>query len=74
MDTVRRKAIMHDKKILIVKRMVQDLLHLYGNGPEALEAMDRLRDLIERGVGNPDIPLEWYEFSDDAFLRWVRAR
>lgn len=65
---------MHDKKVLIVKRMVQDLLHLYGNGHEALEAMDRLRDLVERAVGNPDIPLEIYEFSDDGFLRWVKGR
>lgn len=64
---------MHDKKILIIKRMVQDLLYLYKDSHEPDEALDRLRDLVERAAGNPDIPLEIYECSDAHFLRWVKS-
>lgn len=65
---------LHQKEILIIKRMVADLLHIYKGSPEPWEAMDRLRDLVERAFGNSDIPLEIYELSDDAFLRWVGSK
>lgn len=65
---------MHDKKILILKRMVADLLHIYKDSIEPMEAMDRIRDLVERAVGNPDIPLEFYEMSDMTFLERVQRR
>ena len=65
---------MHTKKVLIIKRMVGDLLSLYGDSMEPIEAIDRLRDLVERGIGNFDIPLEVYEWNDGAFLRYVQPQ
>jgi hypothetical protein len=62
------------EKILILKRMVADLLHLYGGAPSADGAMDGIRDLVEKETGNRDIPLEYYEASDDWFLRRVVSR
>jgi hypothetical protein len=65
---------LHQKDVLIIKRMVQDLLHIYKDSREPDEALDRLRDLVERAVGNPDIPLEVYEWSDTHFLRWAGSK
>lgn len=62
------------KEILVIKRMVADLLHIYKDSHEPDEALDRLRDLVERAVGNPDIPLEIYECSDAHFLRWAGSK
>jgi len=61
-------------KILILKRMVADLLHLYGGAPAADTAMDGIRDLVEKETGNRDIPLEYYEATDAWFLRRVVPR
>lgn len=63
------------KKALILKRMVGDLLHLYSNDERiAMTAMDAIRDLVEREVGNNDIPLEFYEYNDAAFVKAVQKR
>lgn len=64
-------ASLDQKKILILKRMVADLLHLYGGATAADTAMDGIRDLVEKETGNRDIPLEYYETGDTWFLENV---
>jgi len=65
----------HMKKLLILKRMVQDLLHLHDldNPSKMDQAMDGIRDLVERATGCSDIPLEWYEWSDEGFIYQINA-
>ena len=59
------------QRVLILKRMVTGLLNLYLGSPESMEAMDGIRNLIEKEVGNRDIPLEYYEYKDDLFLKKI---
>lgn len=72
------------KDVLILKRMVLDLNHmvcwtqLWQNGflgsEEDLEqAMNRVRATVERVTGCNDIPLEWYEWTDEAFVGQLEA-
>jgi hypothetical protein len=59
------------KKVLTLKKMVVDLLHLYKGETISDAAMDGIRDLVEKETGNKDIPLDYYEASDDRFLKLV---
>jgi hypothetical protein len=67
----------HMKKLLILKQMVQDLLHLHDlDSPSQMDqamAMDGIRNLVERATGCSDIPLEWYERSDEGFIYQINA-
>lgn len=49
-----RRASFDMKKVLVLKRMVADLLHIYGY--DATAAMDEIRILVEKEVNNNDIP------------------
>jgi hypothetical protein len=68
------------KDVLALKRMVLDLNHMvnwtWKNGLASSEmdleqAMDRVRATVERATGCNDIPLEWYEWNDEAFVYQV---
>jgi hypothetical protein len=65
------------KEVLTLKRMVLDLNSMicrtWKNGLTSSEmdldqAMDRVRATVERVTGCNDIPLEWYEWNDEAFV------
>jgi hypothetical protein len=65
------------KDVLALKRMVFDLNRMvnwsWQNGLASSEmdleqAMDRVRTTVERMTGCNDIPLEWYEWNDEAFV------
>ena len=65
------------KDVLILKRMVQELYRmvnwswqngLIGSEEDLEQAMDHVRATVERVTGCNDIPLEWYEWNDEAFV------
>jgi hypothetical protein len=65
------------KDVLALKRMVFDLNRMvnwsWQNGyldwrAELEQAVDRVRATVERLTSCNDIPLEWYEWNDEAFV------
>jgi hypothetical protein len=65
------------KDVLTLKRMVFDLNRmvnwswqngLIGSQDDLEQAMDRVKATVERVTGCNDIPLEWYEWTDEAFV------
>jgi hypothetical protein len=69
-------------EVLTLKRMVLDLNRMicrtWKNGLASSEmdleqAMDRVRATVERVTGCNDIPLEWYEWTDESFVGQVEA-
>jgi hypothetical protein len=52
-------------KILSIKNAVFDLICYF---PDQDGAIEHLRNLMEKETGVSDIPLEWYEKSDEQFL------
>jgi hypothetical protein len=70
------------KDVICLKRMVFDLNRmvnwswqngLIGSEEDLEQAMDRVRDTVERVTGCRGIPLEWYEWTDESFVREVAA-
>ena len=73
-------------EVLTLKRMVLDLNRMFhwkwqngrylsdDEGGSALEqAIYSIRATVERATRCNDIPLEWYEWTDEAFVRKVEA-
>ena len=65
------------KDVLTLKRMVIDLNRMVnwslkngsmGPSDDLEQAMDRVRATVERLTSCNDIPLEWYEWNDEAFV------
>lgn len=72
------------KDVICLKRMVFDLNRMFcwtwqngryaGDGGSALEqAIYSIRTTVERVTGCNNIPLEWYEWTDEAFVGQVEA-
>jgi hypothetical protein len=73
-------------EVLALKRMVLDLNRMLhwkwqngrylsdDEGGSALEqAMDRVRDAVERVTECRGIPLEWYKWNDEVFVGQIAA-
>lgn len=69
-----------DPVIFELKAMILRLLQINGhryytlNLPEDQNienARERLRDVVENMLNNKDIPLHWYEYSDEIFQEKV---
>jgi hypothetical protein len=69
-------------EVLTLKQMVLDLNRMlcrtWKNGLSSSEmdleqAMDRVRNIVERATGCNDIPLEWYEYRDESFVGQIAA-
>jgi hypothetical protein len=70
------------KDVLTLKRMVFDLNRmvnwswqngLIGSAEDLEQAMNRVMSAVERVTGCNDIPLEWYEWTDESFVGQIEA-
>ena len=70
------------KDVLTLKRMVFDLNRmvnwswqngLIGSQEDLEQAMNRVMSTVERVTGCNDIPLEWYEWTDESFVGQIAA-
>jgi hypothetical protein len=60
--------------IIELKHNIQALLHIFHdahNNKNVMKAVDALRDIVEIEADNRDIPLEFYEMNDKAFLERI---
>ena len=60
--------------IIELKHNIQTLLTVYNdahNNKNVMKAVDALRDIVEIEADNRDIPLEFYEMNDKAFLERI---
>ena len=63
--------------IIELKHSIQELFVLFHdahNNKNVMKAVDALRDIVEIEADNRDIPLEFYEMNDKAFLERVAKR
>jgi len=57
--------------IIELKHSIQTLLTVYNdahNNENVMRAVDAIRDIVEFEAGNRDIPLSFYEMTDEEFL------
>jgi len=60
--------------IIGLKHNVQTLLNVFHdahNNKNVMRAVDAIRDIVEFEAGNRNIPLSFYEMTDEEFLRRI---
>jgi hypothetical protein len=60
--------------IIELKHTVQKLLTVFKdarNNKNVMKAVNALREILEIEAGNPNIPLSFYEMTDEEFLRRI---